>query len=196
LISAAKYVSESYTGAYKSVLDTPLPDENSPDYTAALLYKARSHIALNDPQSALKIIPAGSENVALKAVASLARYIAGKDDTSKEAALEELRDLSVEIEDEVEGTEREKALVRVLAGTAFARAGELEEALETFGTETEDLEAYVSTSWRRTTLMANFLSTTVLLSSFNSTSRSTGQISPRSSLNALSDGQMTICCCS
>ncbi|TEB36573.1 coatomer complex protein [Coprinellus micaceus] len=136
------YVKQQFVlGAYKSVLDTPLPDENSPDYTAALLYKARSHIALNDPQSALKIIPAGSENVALKAVASLARYIAGKDDTSKEAALEELRDLSVEIEDEVEGTEREKALVRVLAGTAFARAGELEEALETLGTETEDLEA-------------------------------------------------------
>ncbi|KAJ3542292.1 hypothetical protein NMY22_g3565 [Coprinellus aureogranulatus] len=136
------YIKQQFIlGAYKSVLNTALPDENSPDYTSALLYKARSHIALNDPQSALNIIPQGTENVALKAVASLARYIAAKDDSSKEAALEELRDLSVEIEDEAEGTEREKALVRVLAGTAFARAGELEEALETLGTETEDLEA-------------------------------------------------------
>ena len=120
---------------------------NSPDYNAALLYKARSHIALNDPKSALKLIPEDSENVALKAVASLARYVAATDSAAKDAALEELRDLSVEIEDEAEGTEREKALVRVLAGTAFARAGEVEEALETLGTETEDLEAYVSLIW-------------------------------------------------
>lgn len=105
------------------------------------MYQARSHIALNDTESALKLLPEDSDNVALKAVASLARYIAAKDETTKESALEELRDLSVEIEDDGEGTEREKALVRVLAGTAFARAGELEEALETLGTETEDLEA-------------------------------------------------------
>ena len=31
----------------------------------------------------------------------------------------------------------------VLAGTAFARAGEIEEALETLGADSEDLEAYV-----------------------------------------------------
>lgn len=62
--------------------------------------------------------------------------------TAKESALEELRDLSVEIEgDDIEGDERDKALVKVLAGTAFARAGEIEEALETLGTDTEDLEA-------------------------------------------------------
>ncbi|KAF5328312.1 hypothetical protein D9611_014274 [Ephemerocybe angulata] len=136
------YVKQQFIlGAYKALLDIPLPDENSPDYTAALLYKARSHIALNDTQSALKLIPQESENIALKAVASLARYVGAADDASKDAALEELRDLSVEIEDESEGTDREKALVRVLAGTAFARAGEVEEALETLGTETEDLEA-------------------------------------------------------
>lgn len=136
------YVKQQFIlGAYKSLLSVPLPDQNSPDYTAALLYQARSHIALNDTESALKLLPEDSDNVALKAVASLARYIAAKDETTKESALEELRDLSVEIEDDGEGTEREKALVRVLAGTAFARAGELEEALETLGTETEDLEA-------------------------------------------------------
>jgi coatomer protein complex subunit epsilon len=74
----------------------------------------------------------------------LARYVAAADTAKQEAALEELRDLAVEIEGEdVEGTERDKLSVRVLAGTAFARAGELEEALETLFTETEDLEAYV-----------------------------------------------------
>ena len=48
--------------------------------------------------------------------------------------MEELRDLSVEIEgDDLEASDRDKWLVRVLAGTAFARAGEVEEALETLG---------------------------------------------------------------
>lgn len=78
----------------------------------------------------------------MKAVTALARYVDAKDSAAKEASLEQLRDLSVEIEgDDVEGTERDKASVRVLAGTAFARAGEVEEALETLGAETEDLEA-------------------------------------------------------
>jgi len=78
----------------------------------------------------------------LKAVAALAKFVAAEETAEKEATLEELRDLSVEIEgDDVEGTERDKATVRVLAGTAFARAGELEEALETLGADTEDLEA-------------------------------------------------------
>lgn len=59
-----------------------------------------------------------------------------------EASLEELRDLAVEIEgDDAEGSDEDKSLVRVLAGTAFARVGEIEEALETLGTDTEDLEA-------------------------------------------------------
>ena len=61
-----------------------------------------------------------------------------------EAALEELRDLCVEIEgDDVEATEREKGWVRVVSGTAFFRAGEIEEALESLGAEstTENLEA-------------------------------------------------------
>lgn len=121
------------------MVNLPLPDPNSPDYTATLVYQARAHIALNDPKSALKIIPAGSENVALKAAAALAQYV---DATDKDSALEELRDLSVEIEGEdVEGTEKDKASVRVLAGTAFAQAGEVEEALETLGVDTEDLEA-------------------------------------------------------
>ena len=61
--------------------------------------------------------------------------------------MEELRDLSVEIEgDDLEASNRDKWLVRVLAGTAFVRAGEVEEALETLGLSggnEESVEAYV-----------------------------------------------------
>ena len=52
--------------------------------------------------------------------------------------------MSVEIEgDDAEATAWEKGVVRVLAGTAFARAGEIEEALETLGAgnDTQNLEA-------------------------------------------------------
>lgn len=135
-----------FQGAYKSLIDLSLPDPNSPDYTPTLVYQARSHIALNDPKAALQLVPTGSENVALKAVVALAKFVAAEEAADdKEALLEELRDLSLEIDgDDVEGTERDKATVRVLAGTAFARAGEVEEALETLGADTEDLEAFVS----------------------------------------------------
>jgi len=133
------------SGAYKTLVNLTLPDPNSPTYTRTLLYQARAHIALNDPKSALQSIPVDSENVALKAVASLAKYVLASQSAEKDAidaSLEELRDLAVEIEgDDTEGSEEDKALVRVLAGTAFARAGEVEEALETLGVDTEDLEA-------------------------------------------------------
>ncbi|KAF8347893.1 coatomer complex protein [Amanita rubescens] len=129
-------------GAYKSLADMPLPDISSSDYTSVLLYKARAHIALNDPQSALRLTSEDNENVAVKAVRALAKYVAADDDVDKDAALEEQRDLAVEIEgDDSEGGAGEKALVRVIAATAFVRAGETEEALETLGTDTEDLEA-------------------------------------------------------
>jgi coatomer protein complex subunit epsilon len=122
--------------------DLALPDPNSPDYTRTLLYKARALIALNETQTALQLLSDAPENVSTKAASSLARYVGEVDATAKESALEELRDLSVEIEgDDVEGDERDKALVKVLAGTAFTRAGEIEEALETLGTDSEDLEA-------------------------------------------------------
>lgn len=135
------------TAAFEAVVQQPLADESSSDYVSSLLYKARSYIALNKPQSALETLPVDPENVALKAVASLARFVAASESAESEAALEELRDLAVEIEgDDAEGSEGDKALVRVLAGTAFARAGEVEEALETLGSETEDLEACVVTS--------------------------------------------------
>jgi coatomer subunit epsilon len=132
-------------GAYKTLVQTPLPDSSSSDYIPRMLYNARAYIALNEPKGALELIPEDSENIALKAVRSLARYVDAADSTKAEAALEELRDLSVEIEGEdVDEGERDKALVRVLAATAFARAGEVEEALETLGSDTEDLEACVA----------------------------------------------------
>lgn len=95
-------------------------------------------------------MPADTENVALKSVAGLARFVAADADEARDAALEELRDLSVEIEGEdAEATPWEKGVVRVLAGTAFARAGEIEEALETLGAgnDTQNLEAYVSSPY-------------------------------------------------
>ncbi|KAF5383687.1 hypothetical protein D9615_003623 [Tricholomella constricta] len=132
-------------GAYKTLVNLTLPDPNAPTYTPTLLYQARAHIALDNPKSALELLPTDSENVAVKAAASLAKYVSasqGADKDAIDASLEELRDLAVEIEgDDSEGNEEEKALVRVLAGTAFARAGEIEEALETLGVDTEDLEA-------------------------------------------------------
>ena len=131
-------------GAYKTLVQAPLPDSSSSDYVPRILYNARAYIALNEPKSALELIPEDSENISIKAVASLARYVDADDSTKAEAALEELRDLSVEIEGEDVESERDKALVRVLAATAFARAGEVEEALETLGSDTEDLEACVA----------------------------------------------------
>ncbi|KAJ7115971.1 coatomer complex protein [Mycena epipterygia] len=135
-----------FLGAYKSLINLPLPDSSSSDFIPTLIYQARAHIALNNPAAVASLVPADSENVAVKAVSALARYVSAVDAATQEAALEELRDLAVEIEGEdVEGTERDKHSVRVLAGTAFARAGEVEEALETLGAETEDLEAVAVT---------------------------------------------------
>ncbi|THG99795.1 hypothetical protein EW026_g2612 [Hermanssonia centrifuga] len=135
-------------GAYKTLVDLTLPDPNSPDYSPILIYQARAHIALNEPSSALSLVPSDSENIALKAVAALARYVDAKQEAQKDATLEELRDLCVEVEgDDVDGDERDKWLVRVLAGTAFARADEVEEALETLcaGSNNDNLEAVAVT---------------------------------------------------
>lgn len=129
-------------GAYGTLADLPLPDPNSPDYTRTLLFKARALIALRRTQDALNLLEGAPEGVAIKAASSLARYVGASDAAAKESALEELRDLSVEVEGgDAEDDERDSALVKVLAGTAFAREGEIEEALETLGTDTEDLEA-------------------------------------------------------
>ena len=124
-------------------MEQSLPDESSEDFVPILFYKARAHIALGDTKTVASLIPEDTENLALKAVAVFANYISSP---TGDAALEELRDLCVEIEgDDVDASEREKGWVRVVAGTAFARASEVEEALETLGAEstTENPEAYV-----------------------------------------------------
>ncbi|KAI0358085.1 hypothetical protein OH77DRAFT_1421366 [Trametes cingulata] len=147
------HVKQQFTlGAYKSLVDLTLPGPDSPEYTPTLVYQARAHLALDKPSAVLTLVPSDTENVALKAVAALAKYISAEDEPAKEAerdaALEELRDLCVEIEgDDAEATEWEKGTVRVLAGTAFARAGEVEEALETLGagTDARNLEAVAYT---------------------------------------------------
>jgi coatomer protein complex subunit epsilon len=129
-------------GAYKALVNSTLPDPSSPNYAPTLIYQTRARIVLNDCKSVN--IPPDSENLALKAVAALARYVSAAGAAEQEVSLEELRDLCVEIEaDDVERNEQDKDIVRVLSGTAFARAGEVEEALETLGvgSSTENLEA-------------------------------------------------------
>ena len=82
----------------------------------------------------------------MKAARSLAHYVrAVSTGDEGSASLEELRDLCVEIESE-EVKEEDRGFVRVLAGTAFAKEGEVEEALETLGagSSNENLEACVS----------------------------------------------------
>lgn len=141
------HIRQQFTlGAYKAVAQAPLPSASSPEYTPTLLYKARSHIALQEPIHVYALIPIDAENVALRAVSALARYVSASqsDDASgQEKALESLRDLCVEIEGEFDGTEEDGELVKVLAGTAFKLAGEIEEALESLGagTDSENLEA-------------------------------------------------------
>jgi coatomer subunit epsilon len=105
------------SGAYKTLAELTLPDPSSADYAPRLLYKVRSCIALNDLQTALSLLPAESEDVSVKAVTALGQYraaSAGGDVAAAdvEAAIEELRDMCVEIEgeDDAEIGEREKAL--------------------------------------------------------------------------------------
>jgi coatomer subunit epsilon len=131
----------SLAGAYKSIADLTLPDPSSPDYDQYVLYKIRSLIALGNTPAAIQLVPTDTEKPTLKAALALAKYVGGED------TLEELRDLVIEVEGDEEGEvdADEIAQVKVLAATAFARAGEVEEALETLGagTETENLEACV-----------------------------------------------------
>ncbi|CDO73324.1 hypothetical protein BN946_scf185008.g87 [Trametes cinnabarina] len=143
------HVKQQFTlGAYKSLVSLSLPDPDSPDYVPTLVYQARAHLALDDPSAALALIPSDTENVALRAAASLARYVTAEADHANEeardAALEQLRDLCVEVEgDDEDVSDWEKGTVRVLSAIAFARAGEIEEALETLGAgaDTHNLEA-------------------------------------------------------
>jgi len=123
-------------GAYKTLTSFPLPDANAEDRTLLVLYHIRSWIALEQLDKALGLVSElGDSGIVSRAVRALVSYL--KNPGEKETHLEELRDLCVEIEGEdVEGDEYERGAVRVLAGTAFAREGEMEEALETLGAGT------------------------------------------------------------
>jgi coatomer protein complex subunit epsilon len=144
--SALYHLKQNFTlGAYKNLLEISLPDENSPEYAEFVTYKARAHIALGNPRAVASLVSADAENVALKAVLALAKYTAAPTD-KREELLEQLRDIVVELESEdVVGTQQDKDAAKVLAGQAFAAAGETEEALETLGagTQMENLEACV-----------------------------------------------------
>jgi coatomer protein complex subunit epsilon len=146
MASAQYFVRQQFTlGAYKSLVDLSLPDENSPDYVLFLVYKARAHLALGDARGAAALVPAGATNVALRAVAAAAA-LAAAPASAREDALEPLREISLTLDDaDTEGDAQDRGVARVLAGAAFAAAGETEEALETLGagTQTENLEACV-----------------------------------------------------
>lgn len=134
-------------GAFETVADLTLPDENSPEYSKFLLYKIRATLALGRSSDAENLVPKSTEHPPLKAIASLARYVSAQasGSSAKDEILEELRDLCVEVEgDDVD--ESDRGLVKVFAGTAFAREGEIEEALETLGAggSSENLEACVA----------------------------------------------------
>lgn len=125
-----------YLGAYNTVISTALPDTSSGDYTPTLLYTARAHLALNTPSAALKLLNdhPESEDIRVKALKGLTKYL----EQPEESVLEELRDLVVEAESE--GEENVKAFLKVIAGSALFRAGEIEEAIDTLGADTQDLE--------------------------------------------------------
>jgi coatomer protein complex subunit epsilon len=156
--SALYHLKQNFTlGAYKNLLEISLPDENSPEYAEFVTYKARAHIALGNPRAVASLVPADSENVALKAVLALAKWTAAPED-KREELLEQLRDIVVELEGEdVVGSQQDKDAAKVLAGQAFAAAGETEEALETLGvgTQMENLEACVSSQLRPTGLVCS-----------------------------------------
>jgi coatomer protein complex subunit epsilon len=150
--SALYHLKQNFTlGAYKNLLEISLPDENSPEYAEFVTYKARAYIALGNPRAVASLVPADSENVALKAVLALAKWTAAPED-KREELLEQLRDIVVELEGQ-----QDKDAAKVLAGQAFAAAGETEEALETLGvgTQMENLEAYVSSQLRLMDLHAH-----------------------------------------
>jgi len=131
-----------YLGNYKHLCANPLPPTSDPDYLPTLAYTARSYIALKNYSGALSVLPPSDTSPAVKSLRSLANYFSNPDEN--EPYLEELRDLSIEVEDgienEVEGAG--SGLVKVAAATAFFHEEEVEEALTTLGAgcKSRDLE--------------------------------------------------------
>ncbi|KAF8308786.1 coatomer epsilon subunit-domain-containing protein [Cantharellus anzutake] len=123
-----------YLRAYQSVARNPPPQKDSPEYLPSLLYSARSLIALNQSDEALLLVSADTLP-AVRAVRALATYVKTKASGGEvEPILDELRDLTIEIESEDEGVQGAgTSVVRVSAATAFLQEGEVEEALTTLG---------------------------------------------------------------
>jgi hypothetical protein len=130
----------------------------------------------------------------MKAVVALAKYVGTTEAEVKEASLEQLRDLCVEIEGETDGDD-EKGLVRVVAGTAFFRAGEVEEALESLGagTDHENLEACVHSYFFGCAPNGMASIDAVLQSLCTYTFPSTVRTSPRKNSTDQNNGQKTTC---
>ncbi|WRT67842.1 uncharacterized protein IL334_004816 [Kwoniella shivajii] len=107
------------------------------------LYIARSHLSLTPPstssaQSILSpFLSSDSAPLSAKAVDAFASYLA---DEEKEAKVDELRDLVLEVEGNED--EIEESTVRVIASSVFILQGENEEAVTTLneGRGKEDLE--------------------------------------------------------
>jgi len=123
-----------YLGAYRSVANNPPPPKDSAEYLPTVLYSARSFIALNQPDRALSLVPADTQ-AAVRAVRALATYVKTKASSGDvELLLDELRDLTIEVEGEDGGEQGAgTGVVRVAAATAFFHEGEIEEALATLG---------------------------------------------------------------
>ncbi|KAG8979923.1 hypothetical protein FRC05_007366 [Tulasnella sp. 425] len=123
-----------YLGNYKYLCDNPLPPKSDPSYLATVCYTARSHIALKNYSAALSLLGTDT-SPPTRALTSLAKYLSATGD-DKDTYLEELRDLTIEVEDGFEGDSEDGAgvgVVKVVAATAFFAEGEVEEALTTLG---------------------------------------------------------------
>ncbi len=123
---------------------TPLDDLSDPELLSRALYASRSNLALPKPsiEAAKSLLePALSSDsppASARAVDAFASYLAGE----KEAKIEELRDLVLELEGEDEGMREEERVVRCMAGSAFILEKEVEEAVATLteGCGRTDLE--------------------------------------------------------
>ncbi|KAG8864062.1 hypothetical protein FRB96_006935 [Tulasnella sp. 330] len=125
-----------YLGNFKYLCDNPLPAQSEPSYLSTLCYSVRSHIALKNYPAALSLLPTSNTSEPVRALRALVNYLQSAPG-QKDAALEELRDLCLEVEeDSATGQDEEGAgagLVKVAAATAFVNEKELEEALTTLG---------------------------------------------------------------
>jgi len=96
------------------------------------IYHIRALLAQNNTTHALSLLPTDSQSIHIISLSALANYLHSRHPSH----LDQLRHLSLQVDDDI---------VRIISGTAFACAGQLEQALEYLGasTNTENLEAYV-----------------------------------------------------